>query len=113
MPEVQKLFPNLDGIDLEKLVRDAVAEAGQLGIDELVQQAIENQSWFRQHANTVTTGVGIVSTLAATILGLGLELPAWATAALVAAGSIGTILGVARTTNGVQPQTAVALSAVK
>lgn len=109
MAEAEQLvFP-----DIEKEVRDAVDAAIQNGIDELVQQALQEQSWYRKYANTINTAVGIASTAAATVLSLGLNLPPAVSAALAGVGSLATILGVYRTTNGIQPSTAEQLRATK
>lgn len=103
MPAVQLTLPD---IDIEKEVRDAIGVLVESDIDEAVRRALEEQSWYRKYANTVNSTVGIASTVAATVLSLGLDLPGWVTASLVAVGALGTILGVSRTTNGIQPQTA-------
>lgn len=97
---------------IETEVRDAMDRAIATGIDEVVQRALREQSWYRTNANTINSGVGILSTVAATVLALGLELPGYATAGLVVLGSLGTLLGVYKTTNGVQDATAVQLRSV-
>lgn len=95
--------------DIEQEVRDALAEAINLGIDEVVQKAVSQQRWYRKYANTISTAVGLSSTVAMTVLSMGLDLPQGVSVALVVVGSLATILGVSQTKNGVQPHTAVQL----
>lgn len=96
----------MSNINIEQEVQGAVDKALQYGIDDIVQQALAKQSWYRSYANTVNAAIGIVTTTAATLVSYGVNFPSGVTTALVIVGAIGTILGVSRTTNGVQPETA-------
>lgn len=74
-------------------------------IRDLVLEVKDSEPKTKQKANTVTTAIGGVATLAASGVALLLEndlgLPTWVIWILVAVGVFGTTLSVNKTTNGV------------
>lgn len=74
-------------------------------IRDLVLEVKDSEPKTKQKANTVTTAIGGVATLAASGVALLLEndlgLPTWVLWVLVAIGVFGTTLSVNKTTNGV------------
>ena len=86
---------------------DEISEVAiRLGLDDMVQEALRRQSWYRKYANTINTAIGAAVTVAASLAASGMELPVWATYAVAVVGAVGTILGVRNTHNGIPQDTA-------
>ena len=73
-------------------------------IDALRAQ-LEEQPWYRRFANTVTSGVGVLSIIVWLLVFTGTDIPdsvgKWVTGVL----AVLTVLGVLKTKNGITPTT--------
>lgn len=91
-------------------IDEYVDAALRVNLDEKVQNALQEQSWYRKYANTINTTIGAAVTLASSFTASGLELPPWAVTTIAVVGAAGTILGVKKTSNGLPSDTAQRLS---
>lgn len=67
-----------------------------------VLNAVAKQKWYQKNANTIVAGLVMLSAILSFVATLGLDLPAWAAAAIpVAVTSLGTV-ATKLTKNGVQ-----------
>lgn len=87
-------------------IDDAVNSAIELNLDRRVQDALHKQSWYRRYANTINASIGVVSTLAASLLAADLDLSDPVRVGIAVVGAVGTILGVKQTVNGLPADTA-------
>ena len=71
-------------------------------IETAVLNAISKQKWYQKNANTIVAGLVLLSAILSFVATLGLDLPAWAAAAIpVAITFLGTVT-TKLTKNGVQ-----------
>ncbi|EME14816.1 hypothetical protein [Rhodococcus triatomae] len=68
---------------------------------EFLREKLEAQPWWRRIANTVTAAFGALVGIAWLAVSLGLDLPAPVMAGVMAVVSLGTVIGVRKTPNGV------------
>lgn len=85
----------------------------QLALAAYSQRKLAEQPWWRKSANTVTTMVGGVTTMAGALvtyyLTQGTEVPQWLTMVVAVLGTLGTIIGTKNTKNGFTYQGAAQL----
>ena len=75
-------------------------------IQEVVAEAIRQQTWYQRNANTIVAGLVMLSSVLSFVATLEPDLPATAAAGIpVAVTAIGTLI-TKLTRNGVQPSTA-------
>ncbi|QJD49588.1 holin [Gordonia phage Secretariat] len=83
----------------------ATSEAGLTVVDQVVQDLKAKETVAQKKANTVTTAIGSVATIAAAGLSAlvesGTDLPSWFPFLVVVVGMIATTYGVSKTKNGV------------